>query len=149
MRKGVVGTTVSEEISRLSRPVHLLQHIRQDPKEFPCQPKDIVPSVCPGSLPEPSPSGTYLEHFRSMASRRNLRKTPETLSLTHFNDEEQRLYAELLSVDQAPHSVPKGASSHQMQETHFGHLYSQCHFFGNYLKLKTIGEGGNVDRPVN
>lgn len=129
-----MGATVSKEMSRLPGPVHLLQRIRQNPKMFPGQPRDIV-LACPGS-----PSGTCLDH---------LQKMPEVPSLTPFNAEEQRLYSELLLRDWALHPVPKGARSHRMQETHFGHLHLQSHSFGHYPKLKIIDEGGNIDRPVN
>lgn len=51
--------------------------------------------------------------------------------------------------DPAPHPVPTGPPSHPTEETHFDRLYPRSRSFGHYPKFMTIGEGRNVDRPVN
>ena len=45
--------------------------------------------------------------------------------------------------------ISKVESRHSPELTHFGHLYSSYHCFGHYSKLMTIGEGWDVDLPVN
>jgi len=43
----------------------------------------------------------------------------------------------------------KGEPRHPAEEAHFGHLYSRSRSFGHYPQLVTIGEGRNVDWPIN
>ncbi len=44
---------------------------------------------------------------------------------------EQRLYSELLPSHRAPHPIFKGAPSHPMEKSHFGHLYPGSCPFGH------------------
>ncbi|MEQ2180078.1 hypothetical protein GOODEAATRI_032007 [Goodea atripinnis] len=55
--------------SRLSRhpdvplPRHLLQLLREEPKAFPGQPRDIAPPKCPGPSPGPPPEEGFQEAY--------------------------------------------------------------------------------------
>ncbi|MEQ2281271.1 hypothetical protein AMECASPLE_028542 [Ameca splendens] len=135
----VTGAADSVETPRR----HLLQLLGGEPKAFPGQPRDIVPPACPGPSPGPPPSGTCLEHLPRKASR------PKPLSLAPLDVEEQKLYSELLPEGRAPHPISKGVPGHPTKEAHFSRLYPGSRFFGHDPKFMAIGEGRNVDRPVN
>ncbi|MEQ2243855.1 hypothetical protein ILYODFUR_011108, partial [Ilyodon furcidens] len=49
----------------------------------------------------------------------------------------------------APHPISKGVPSHPMKEAHFSRLYPGSHSFGHDPKFMAIGEGRNIDRPIN
>ncbi|MEQ2193662.1 hypothetical protein XENOCAPTIV_008529 [Xenoophorus captivus] len=66
----IAGAGDSVETPRLPSP-HLLQFLQGEPKEFPGQPRDIVPPACPGPSPVPPPGGTCPEHLPREASRRH------------------------------------------------------------------------------
>ena len=72
---------------------------------------------------------------------------PEPPQLAPLDVEEQRLYSELLPGDRAPHPISKGAPCHPAEETCFSRLGSYS--FGHDPKFMAIGEGRNVDLPVN
>ena len=74
---------------------------------------------------------------------------PEPPQLAPLDVEEQRLYSESLPDVQAPHPISKAEPGHPAEETHFSRLYLRSRSFGHYPKFMTIGEGWNVDRPVN
>jgi len=48
-----------------------------------------------------------------------------------------------------PYPVSKAEPSHPTEETHFSRLYPQSHSFGHYPELVSIGEGWDVDGPIN
>ncbi len=70
---------------------------------------------------------------------------PEPPQLAPFDSKEKRFYSELALDVWASHPISKGEPSSPTEETHFGRLPPQSHFFGHYPKLMTIGSGGNVD----
>ena len=74
---------------------------------------------------------------------------PEPPQLIPFDAEEQRLYSELPPDVWAPHLISNAEPSHPLEETHFGCLYPRSCSFSHYPQLMTIGEGWNVDGPVN
>ncbi|MEQ2300449.1 hypothetical protein AMECASPLE_025545 [Ameca splendens] len=74
---------------------------------------------------------------------------PEPPQLAPLDVEEQRLYSEPLPDGRAPHPISKGVPGHPMEEAHFSRLYPESHSFGHDPKSMAIGEGRNVDRPVN
>ncbi|MEQ2294343.1 hypothetical protein AMECASPLE_002953 [Ameca splendens] len=74
---------------------------------------------------------------------------PEPPQLAPLDVEEQRLYSELLPDGRAPHPISKGVPGHPTEEAHFSRLYLGSHPFGHDPKFMAIGEGRNVDRPVN
>ncbi|XP_072768779.1 uncharacterized protein [Nerophis lumbriciformis] len=52
-------------------------------------------------------------------------------------------------VGRASHPISKGENRLPAEETHSGRMYPRSCPFGHNPKLMTIGEDGNVDRPVN
>ena len=74
---------------------------------------------------------------------------PEPTQLAPLDVEEQRLYSVHLPGDRALHPISKGAPRHPAEETHFSRLYPGSYSFGHDPKFMTIGEGRNVDWPVN
>ncbi|XP_055022265.1 ceramide kinase family protein isoform X2 [Boleophthalmus pectinirostris] len=75
-----------------------LQHFRGDPEAFPGQPRDIVPSDCPGSSLGPLPSGMSSKYLPREPSRRHL-EMPKPPHLAPLDVKEQCLYSELLPCD--------------------------------------------------
>ncbi|MED6270604.1 hypothetical protein CHARACLAT_012099 [Characodon lateralis] len=49
----------------------------------------------------------------------------------------------------APHPISKGVPGQPTEEAHFHRLYPGSRSFGHDPKFMAIGEGRNVDRPVN
>ncbi|MEQ2163244.1 hypothetical protein GOODEAATRI_028202 [Goodea atripinnis] len=74
---------------------------------------------------------------------------PEPPQLAPLDVEEGRLYSELLPDGRAPHPITKGVPSHPTEEAHFSRLYPGSRSFVHGPKFMAIGEGRNVDRPVN
>ncbi|MEQ2218505.1 hypothetical protein XENOCAPTIV_004102 [Xenoophorus captivus] len=72
---------------------------------------------------------------------------PESPQLAPLDVEEQRLYSEPLPDGRAPHPISKGVPGHPTEEAHFSRLYPGSR--GHDSKFMAIGEGRNVDRPVN
>ncbi|MED6271057.1 hypothetical protein CHARACLAT_016371 [Characodon lateralis] len=73
----------------------------------------------------------------------------ESPQLAPLNVEEQQLYSEPLPDGRAPQPISKGVPGHPMEEAHFSRLYPGSCSFGHDPKFTAIGEGRNVDRPVN
>ena len=74
---------------------------------------------------------------------------PEPPQLTPFDTKEQRLDSKLPPDVRAPYPISKGEPGHPAEEAHFGRLYSRSRSFGHDPEFVTIGEGWNIDRPVN
>ncbi|MEQ2211635.1 hypothetical protein XENOCAPTIV_010028 [Xenoophorus captivus] len=74
---------------------------------------------------------------------------PEPPQLAPLDVEEQWLYSEPLADSRAPHPISKGLPGHPTEEAHFSRLYPGSRSFGHDPKFMAIGEGRNVDRPVN
>ncbi|MED6280610.1 hypothetical protein CHARACLAT_012500 [Characodon lateralis] len=74
---------------------------------------------------------------------------PEPPQLAPLDVEERRLYSELLLDGRAPHPISKGVPGHPAEEAHFSRLYPGSCSFSHDPKFMAIGEGRNVDRPVN
>ncbi|MED6261180.1 hypothetical protein ATANTOWER_001932 [Ataeniobius toweri] len=74
---------------------------------------------------------------------------PEAPELTPLDVEEQWLYSEPLPDGRAPHPISKGVPGHPAREAHFSHLYPGSCSFSHDPKFMLIGEGKNVDRPLN
>lgn len=72
---------------------------------------------------------------------RAIRKEKVT-QLAPLHEKEQRLYSTLLLSDEAPTKPPSGATLFQV-------LLTVILFFRSLPKLRTRGEGGNQDGPVN
>ncbi|MEQ2220455.1 hypothetical protein ILYODFUR_005639 [Ilyodon furcidens] len=142
-RDRVMGAADSVETPR-----HLLQLLRGEPKAFTSQPRDIVPPACPGSSTGPPSGGTCLEHLLRrhpggiryrcpshlnwlLSMWRSSGSTPSSSHMTEF------------------HTISKGVPGHPTEEAHFSRLYPGSRSFGHDPKFMAIGEGRNVDRPVN
>ncbi|MEQ2236162.1 hypothetical protein ILYODFUR_009591 [Ilyodon furcidens] len=69
--------------------------------------------------------------------------------LASLDVEEQRLYSELSLDGRASHTISKGMPGHPTEEAHFSRLYQGSCPFGHDPKFMAIGEGRNVDQPVN
>uniref|UniRef100_A0A8C6PQA5 Nicastrin n=1 Tax=Nothobranchius furzeri TaxID=105023 RepID=A0A8C6PQA5_NOTFU len=130
-------------------PGHLHQLLRQDPKAFPDQIGDVTSPTCPGSTRGPPADRTCPKHLPRQASGRHPDQMPKPPQLAPFDPEEQRFYSESLPNVRAPYPISKAEPGHPTEETHFGRLYPRSRSFGHYLKLMTIGEDWDVDRPVN
>ncbi|XP_068163025.1 protein-glutamine gamma-glutamyltransferase 2-like isoform X2 [Antennarius striatus] len=71
----------------------------KDPEVFPGQPRDVVPPARPRSPPRSLPGRTCQEHLPREASRRHPEQMPEPRQLELLEDEDPRLYSELLLGD--------------------------------------------------
>ena len=67
------------------------------------------------------------------------KQMPEPSQPAPLDEEEQRLYSELLPGERAPHPICKGAPCHPAEETHFGCLYPGSFSFSHDPKFMTIG----------
>ncbi|MED6234357.1 hypothetical protein ATANTOWER_027861 [Ataeniobius toweri] len=74
---------------------------------------------------------------------------PEPPQLAPLDVEEQRLYSEPLPDGRAPHPISNGVPGHPTEEAHFSRLYPRSRSFSHDPKFMAIGEGRNVDQPVN
>ncbi|MEQ2240968.1 hypothetical protein ILYODFUR_020546 [Ilyodon furcidens] len=74
---------------------------------------------------------------------------PEPPQLAPLDVEGQRLYSKVLPDGGAPHPISKGVPSHPMEEAHFSCFYPGFRSFSYDAKFMVIGQGRNVDRPVN
>ncbi|KAK5608742.1 hypothetical protein CRENBAI_020955 [Crenichthys baileyi] len=120
-----------------------------EPKAFPGQPRDIVPSSVSwgrplGLIPVGRPRNTS----RGRRPGGIQYRCPSHLNCSSRCGE-QRLYSEPLPDGRAPHPISKGVPGHPYGETHFSRLYPGSHSFGNDPKFMAIGEGRNRDQPVN
>ncbi|KAM4543101.1 eukaryotic translation initiation factor 5A-2 isoform 2-T2 [Odontesthes bonariensis] len=110
-------------------PGHFLQLFWGDPEAFPAQPRNIVSPTCPGSSPEPPPSGTGPKHLTGEAFRRHPNQIPEPPHLTPLDLEEQRFYSEPLPDDQASHPISKGRAQTPCGGNSFRPLVFAISFF--------------------
>ncbi|MEQ2171454.1 hypothetical protein GOODEAATRI_010861 [Goodea atripinnis] len=126
IRDQVTGQQTQQRHPDVPLPRHLLQLFWGEPKAFPGQPRDIVPPACPGTPPEEGVQKTSGIDARATSTG------PSRCGGA----------AALL---RAPHPISKGVPGHPTEEAHFSRLYPGSHD----PKFMPIGEGRNVDRPVN
>lgn len=91
----------------------------------------------------------YLGPGHGGRRRRLPDKMPKTPHLGPPNAEEQQLYFEPLPDVWAPHPISKAESSPPKEEAHSCCLYLWPCSFSHCVQLVTIGEGWDVDGPVN
>ncbi|MEQ2249512.1 hypothetical protein ILYODFUR_030048 [Ilyodon furcidens] len=74
---------------------------------------------------------------------------PKPPQLAPLNVEEQRLNSKPLLDGRAPHPISKGMPGHPTKEAHFSRLYPGSRSFSHDPKFMPIGDGRNIDPPVN
>ncbi|MEQ2246181.1 hypothetical protein ILYODFUR_035603 [Ilyodon furcidens] len=74
---------------------------------------------------------------------------PDPPQLTPLNVKQQRLCSEILPDGRAPHPISKGVPGLPVEDAHFSPLWPESRSFNHDTKFMAIGEGRNIDRPVN
>ena len=109
----------------------------------------IISPACPGSAPGSSPRWVCPKHLPRETSWRHPNQIPNHLNwlLSTWRSSSSTLSLSLIS--ETPHPISKAEPSHPAKEAHFCCSYAWSFSFGHYPDLMAIGEGWDVDWPVN